>query len=261
MRSILRYIEEIKVLFNLNISYKNLEYKLEEDPTRNAIYKAFRSTIISNNIFETLAYNSSLAEHIDLDIQNSSGFQHVAMVLQAIESRKKLQIELQEFYSDEPNKPIVIRPYLLKSYLNRFYVIGVDDRYSLEYKRFSLDKIKSIVQLEAVFQEYDLQKLKDHYREIVGITTYSPAPPIQEVQLKFIEYQFKYFESEAWFQDYTIIDGNPTDKEVTISFYARRNNDLSQRILSYTDKVVVLKPKEVVDEVRIFLQNALNYYI
>ena len=260
MRSVLRYIEEIKVLFNLDISYENLEYKLEGDLTRNAIYKAFRSTIISNNIFETLAYNPSLAEHIELDMQNSLGFQHVGMVLLAIESRKKLKIELQEYNSDEPNKPIIIRPYLLKSYLNRFYIVGVDDKYSTEYKRFSLDKIISIKPLDDVFQEYDLQKLKDHYNEIIGISTYSPAPPLQEVKLKFLEYQFKYFQSEPWVQKYKFIEGNRDSKEVTISFKARRNNDLSQRVLSYTDKVVVLEPKEVKDEVRTFLQNALNNY-
>ena len=260
MRSVLRYIEEIKVLFNLNISYKNLEYKLEEDPTRNAIYKAFRSTIISNNIFETLAYNPSLAEHIELDMQNSLGFQHVGMVLLAIESRKKMKIELQEYNSAKPNKPIVIRPYLLKSYLNRFYIIGVEDKYSTEYKRFSLDKIKTIEPLDDVFQEYDLQKLKDHYREIIGVTTFDPAPPIQEVRLKFLEYQFKYFQSEPWVQEYKITEGNSDSKEVTISFKARRNNDLSQRVLSFTDKVVVLEPKEVENEVCTFLQNALNNY-
>jgi len=259
MRTILRYIKEIEEVFDFNIEHKNNHYRIYEQPNKSNLYSVFKSAIIPSNIFELLAYKPALVNHIELDFQNSAGFEYISSMLQAIEGKMKVRIEYQSYRSTNIEE-YIIRPYLLKSYLNRYYIIGVVDNKPSKYERFSLDKIKSIETLDQIYDDYDLQKVKDFYNEVLGVTTYDDAPPIQEVRLKFLKGQFKYFKSEPWVENYNVINTNSSKDEVIISFNVRRNNDLSQRILSYTDKVRVLQPKEVVDDVKDFLQKALNLY-
>ena len=264
-KTVRRYLKEIELLFGLELIQKPKGF-YSLGSTSNRVYKNYYDQIknahLGQGIFSILAHSPQLTNHIRLDSIVVPSFSKLNLILSAINKSQCLSIEYKEFYEPE-SKELTIEPYLLISYLNRYYIVGKKKAGIRNDIRFSLDKIISMELSEQRFIMPDIDQIHKAYDQIVGVTMYyDNEPELQDVKLRFYHFQYKYFEAEPWVKiDPENVDIIKGDKEIVeVTFRVKRNNDLVQRILSYTDKIEVLGPKEVIDDVRDFLQNALKYY-
>lgn len=265
-KTVRRYLKEVELLFGIELIQKPIGfYSLGEVPNRvfKNYYDQIKNAYLGQGIFSILAHNPQLSSHIRLDSIAVPSFKNVNLIMRAINKKQCLSVEYKEFNESRCDK-IIIEPYLLVSYLNRYYIVGRKIGGIRNDIRFSLDKMISMELSDRSFKMPDVNSIHKAYDQIVGVTLfYDDEPDLQDVKLRFYHYQYKYFEAEPWVKiDPKKVDVIKGDKEIVeVTFRVKRNNDLVQRILSYTDKVEVLGPKEVINDVRDFLQKALKYYI
>ena len=205
----------------------------------------------------------SIQKHLDFDFIESDSILDLETIIDAIEDRKKLiidYVDFNNFKGELLEEQIEIEPYILKSYLNRFFIIGkrVDTK---EVKPFALYKTKNILYSGVNFNMPPIEPIKKKYSEIVGVTHYddNPAKP-PKVVIEFSNYQFNYFRTEPWVEDYKIEEHTKDYKTVKLSFYVHPNNELHQRILFNNAKCRVLEPKSLVDRIKEILTTTLSLY-
>ena len=209
--------------------------------------------------------NSSLnlQKYLDFDFVEADSILDLETIIDAIDGRKILIIDYAGFNNIDgelEEVEIKIEPYILKSYLNRYYVIGKQVETG-KILPFALYKMKNILCSETSFNMPPIERIKKRYSEIVGVTHYddNPAKP-PKVVIEFSNYQFNYFRTEPWVEDYKIEDHSEDYKTVKLSFYVHPNNELHQRILFNNEKCKVIEPQNLVDRIKEILTNTLNLY-
>ena len=263
IKSIQRYLTDITDIFNITynkIGHRKEVYEIDSTKStiRNNYYDITKSYFLNSDLLQPLFSNSNLQKHISFDAINSKGLQYANLVLTAIEDSKKLHIFYKD-YQKEEEEFITIKPYLLKSYLNRWYVIGSRDK-SKKIERFSLEKTNDMQVSDDKFKMPNIDTVKAKFSKIIGVTLYDDNEKLEEVKIKFFDYQFKYFESEPWFPRYVIESNIDNYREVVVSFKVFINNELHQRILFNNVKVQVLEPESLVLTVKEILGETYSYY-
>ena len=227
------------------------------------IFQTYYASLINNQLTETISKNKDLGKHIILDTLNNIGLKNIPPILRAINSKKKICIEYKKDNSIEI-KEYILEPYVLKSYLNRWYLIS-EDTSSKVQKVFSLDRIQSVEILKENFNMPDLTNVISEFTNNIGIRYYKNNT--EKVVIRFYENQHKYFLSEPWlpegkFEVNDVYDenGKLIKEQKDISFTTNLNNELHQRILFNNVKCKVLEPKRLADKIKEILINTLNLY-
>jgi predicted DNA-binding transcriptional regulator YafY len=151
---------------------------------------------------------------------------------------------------------IVLHPYFLKQYNNRWYVFGKND-VSQFVMNLALDRITTIQESKKKFIPNKSIDFNEYFEDIVGVTL-SNEGVVQNIVLKVSNLLFPYIQTKP-------IHGSQKVKEqgasyTVISLDLIPNYELESLILSYGEGVEILKPKSFRDKIkkRIELMN-INY--
>ena len=214
-------------------------------------------------VYYLLRLNPNLQKHLSYDMFNSAGTKYIENIINAIKGKKTLKIKYIDFNNKDKyveEEELEIEPYLLKTYLNRFFIIG-KERTNNKIRPFALYKINKLQLSSEGFTMPNIKAIKEKYSKIIGVTHYYDNPPNPpKVVIEFIDYQFKYFETEPWVKEYKVEERSENDKTVIVSFYVHPNNELHQRILFNNVKCRVLEPKSLVTRIKDILSETLELY-
>jgi predicted DNA-binding transcriptional regulator YafY len=205
---------------------------------------------------EQIHYQGSGRARMEFE-QNAdyNGNKWLGTLFAAISERKALSINYLPF---NPNveEHFDFHPYYLKQYNHRWFCYGLHSPSGREDHNLALDRIQSIKEATATYKESEVD-WEDYFLDFVGATKL--AKPLEEVQLLFTPEQAKYEISKPIHNTQRppkILE----DGRVLIRINVIPNFELTQKILSYGDRVEVLQPISLREEVAQRLDKASRLY-
>lgn len=203
----------------------------------------------------------SFANNPDLHNSNLLG-----KLFTTISNKVVINLSYHTFRDPENVKQVVLHPYLLKQYNNRWYLLGAaEDGYILN---FALDRIDDIEPMPSVkYMESD-EGLEERFYDIVGVTLPQDAE-VEKILLWVAETQYPYIETKPLHGSQRIIKGARAEQLhkyygfedghfVEISCIV--NTELKQLIASFIDQVVVLTPTTLRNEMAERVEALLKRY-
>ena len=258
-RTIQRDIEQIRFEFGIEIMYDRYRngYCIDEENSIN-IESFLRFLEIVNTaelLTESLKESRDTLNFISFESAGDlKGIENLKPLLFAIKSHRKITFTHENFLTAIKRK-YSIKPFLLKEYQNRWYLVGVISG-TKEFRTFGIDRMSDLAIKEETFKVSkgsDPQKL---FENTIGLT-YS-AGEVEDVELSFTPLQGKYIKSLPLHRSQHIIIDN--DQELRIMLRVIPNYEFIQKILMHGDTVKVLHPKWLVDEVKKSLHETLEKY-
>lgn len=252
-RTFYHYRRSIEKNFNIDIACDNSgNYYIDTDTS--AKNKAF-----TNWMLDSYAVSSALKDRYDsmekVEIEDvPSAREFLPLVLDALQNSNKLSLTYAGFNRSRAERNIIFRPYFVKRYKQRWYVIGYKEK-DAGIRTYALDRVREMKILSDKFNvptDFEPEKL---FGNIVGVTT--SHAPVRTVRLQTTPTQAKYFralplhssQQEQVHDDYSIF-----------TYRLKLNYELSHEILALGPAVKVLDPPELKAMVLTELQATLDQY-
>ncbi len=188
--------------------------------------------------------------------ENLKGLKFIDLIYQAIQKKIVLNIEYKPF---QATKSFIINftPYILKTYNNRWFVIGNNN----ETKRIqtsALDRIKAIdynLKTEYINDDFDGD---DYYKNTIGVTVLWDSR-IRRVVLKIDKENAPYIVTKPFHKSQKIKEKLP-DGSIIIQITVHLNYELDRLILGFGESIEVVSPKSYRDIIIRKLSNAVKNY-
>lgn len=139
-------------------------------------------------------------------------------------------------------KTLIVHPYHLKQYNNRWFLFGLQESNSSEnyITNMALDRIVSFSRPSniAFIPNNDID-FATRFKDVVGVTIPEEHPEVEEVLLKFDPMRFPYIVSKPIHTSQRIVN----EEEHILSVNVRPNKELEAQIFSFGNQVEVLKPE------------------
>lgn len=259
-RTLQRNIEQIRDEFSIEITYSQERKGYFIDKENSIQFNSFlRFLEIANTaelITESIKDSKKTLEYISFDNDGSlKGISNLKTLLQAIKEQKAITFTHYNF-DQESYKERKLYPYLLKEYLNRWYVIGLQNKESINFRTFGIDRISNLkLTTETFTRNQELHPLS-LFSSIIGVIY--PEENIQEVILKLTPFQGKYVKTLPLHYSQEILIDN--ENEFTVRLWIKVNYELKQRLLMLNHQVEVLKPESLRNDMKLILNKTLNNY-
>ena len=201
-------------------------------------------------MLDALCLNSLLNESATLrdrvifeNVPSSRRF--LADIIQAIRDNYKLEIRYKSYRKTE-EETFIIEPYFLKEFKRRWYLYGYKGDADGPHM-MALDRMIDVDIIPEEFIMPDNFLADDYFRGIYGARVY-PNMKREMVKLKVYGTQVQYFRSLPLHSSQKEVEKN--DKYSVFTYFLTPDYDFKQDVLSFGDKVEVLKPKELREEMR-----------
>lgn len=167
-------------------------------------------------------------------------------------NRQPIAIEYQPFGKEI--RPIVIHPYYLKQFNNRWFVFGRNgDRGNISI--LALDRIKGISPKHTPYvPDTIIGDINEFLYDAIGVSGIASLQPV-DIRLRFSEERFYYVTSKPLHPSMRIF---PSERE--ISLHVIPNKELKSLILSFGADVEVLEPQDLRIEIGNILESASKKY-
>lgn len=258
-RTLQRDIEQIRIEFGVEIKYDRSRngYYIDEEESINldSFLKFLEIVATANLLSQTLKDGKEALKFISFESEgNLKGIENLQAILFATKNRRI--VSFTHFsYTSEKETEYQVNPYLLKEYQNRWYLFGFVDGIN-EFRTFGIDRIENLSVKTKTFKPESKINPQQYFENVVGLN-YSLNKPI-EILLSFTPLQGKYIKTLPLHHSQKII--KETAKEVHATLFITPNYEFLQKLLMLGDNVKILKPKELVSEMKSALKSALKQY-
>ena len=184
------------------------------------------------------------------------GSHWIERIFGAIRGKAALRVVYKPYHLPESDEKVFF-PYLLKEYRSRWFVLG---RYKDEGRivNLALDRIKSIRNSSAEFEQNDLFDPDDYFRHIVGVSLPYDSE-VQEVQIKVSASLVPYIRSKPIHRLQEIVR-EYVDGSIKVSMPLYINYELKSTLLGFGREVEVLKPESLRLEMAEILKKTQDNY-
>jgi proteasome accessory factor B len=248
-RTIERDFEVIRNEFGVEIEYdqhkKGYFINKEEGLSMDSFLRLLELVETAHVFQESLKESKETLEYIDFEHQGiSSGIDYLQPILKAIRNHLRIRFK-HESYQTGKFKRYQVKPYLLKEYLGRWYVIGEVSGMNA-IRTFGIDRVSEFELLTETFEPKDNYEIKARFRDVIGLT-YEGSDK-QEIILSFKPEQVPYLKSLPLHHSQTFIEEN--ENEALVRYFLKPNYEFTQRIFMHIEKVKVLEPEWLVEQVK-----------
>ena len=258
-RTIERDIEAIRNEFGLEITFNRSKegYYIDRENSIN-IESFLRFLEIVNTaelLTESLTESKGTLDYISFDKGGGLiGIEHLKPLLKAIKDKRKIKFKHFSFQS-EKSKHYSMKPYLLKEYQNRWYIVGMVSGIN-QMRTFGLDRIEDLQLTSDTFEPDPKQNPSQNFENAIGV--YYADTGLEKVVLSYTSKQGYYIKSLPLHKSQKVIIDD--EKECRIELYLVPNYELIQLILMQHNQVKVLEPIWLLEEIKKLHKNALNQY-
>jgi predicted DNA-binding transcriptional regulator YafY len=145
---------------------------------------------------------------------------------------------------------------VLKEFKNRWYLFA-KDAYDKQIKCYALDRLSELTMGNTRFVADEHFNLNERLKYCFGIMSPNAEEP-SEVILSFEPFQGKYIKSLPLHDTQEIIKDTKDELRIRLTVYP--TYDFLQELLSYGDRVKVIKPKRLANELKETYAKALKKY-
>jgi chromosome segregation and condensation protein ScpB len=164
-----------------------------------------------------------------------AGAKYLAEILEAIKGETVITFDYQPFVHSQPMN-IVLHPYLLKEYNNRWFVVGLPEHLRLqrlyEFHVYGLERVKGKIKpfTKTEYYRHYTFDTATYYKNVVGVTIPKGGKP-ETITLRFKIPRAFYVQTNPLHPSQRLIE--TTETHLTFSYCLVRNNELEALILSY----------------------------
>jgi hypothetical protein len=204
---------------------------------------------ISNNLN---ANNNSLSF---IEFENKAAIESIPnfkTILNAIQLQLPVTFNHHSFYHLKESN-YTLKPYLLKQYQNRWYVIGETEK---GYRTFGIDRIENVSIGTKKFRA-KTEEAKDKFSNVIGLNYVDHK--LEKIKLSFHSSQKPYLDSLPLHHSQKEIN---TENEDTFDIELRihPNFEFRQQVLKYGSLVKVLEPEWLKEEIKEELRKGFEGY-
>ncbi len=252
-RTFYNYRAAIEDLFNINIECNSstYEYYIDAgDDRRESLTDWLLNSAAMSNVLSSV---SDVSDRIFLEDVPSARI-YLSQVISALRDRHPIRFTYRPYTRTNPSRDVVIEPYFLKIFRQRWYITGRNTRDGL-IKTYALDRMEEVRIEESVFDSDSSFDIDGYVRDTFGIV-FSHGEP-KEVVLRADARQSKYLRTlplhhsqrEVLHDDYSLF-----------YYRLRLTPDFVQEILSCGPSVRVVSPPELRAMVVTSLKDSLRLY-
>lgn len=185
------------------------------------------------------------------------GKEFFAPLLASICKKEVLSIGYQNFKSDSI-KEILIHPYYLKEFNNRWFLIGLSHGYdsitNLAFDRIEyINKVSGVTYIENISYDFN----DDYFSDIIGVSKDPKTEPI-DVILWVAKKEYPYIRTKPLHESQHKIE--VLEDGYKIGLKVCPNYELEQLLLSYGEGISVLEPLALRDKLRGRISDLLKKY-
>jgi predicted DNA-binding transcriptional regulator YafY len=260
VRTLQRDIEQIRVEFGAEIKYDRLRngyfLDLSESNNLDSFFRLLEVVTTANLLTDNLREGKEALKYIAFETDGSlKGIEHLQSILFAVKNQRFIRFAYKAYDKKKQNY-YELKPYLLKEYENRWYIIGQVEGDKFPYRTFGLDRIEQLEIKTTVFKRKKNENPEALFESIIGLT-YSNAP-VDQIKLSFTPLQGKYIKSLPLHPSQRIVKDNATELVITLALTV--NFELIQKLLMYGERVKVLQPQNLADALKEVYKKALKQY-
>ncbi len=252
-RTFYNYRQAIEDLFKINIecNTSTFEYYIDDEDVHNeSVTNWLLNSAAMSNV---LSDSREISNRIFLE-DVPSAREHLSLVIDALKEYHPVKFTYQPYTRINATPDIVIEPYFLKIFKQRWYVTGLNVKEQV-IKTYALDRMRDVVLKQEIFEMPEDFDAESYFRDSFGIVF--TQGEVKHISIKTDARQAKYLRA---------LPLHHSQQEVihdaySIFYYRLRiTPDFVQELLSYGPKVTVLDPPELKAMMVTSLQDALANY-
>ncbi len=252
-RTFIRDKSEITDLFGVEIKYSTQHkgYFIDEEltPSNTTLLMDSYRYINLHHIFKE-------AESYIASEPRKSGSNHLLLMLDAIQNRKRIEFTYQKYVNETPLTRI-IEPYFVKEYKNRWYVIGKEKN---QIKIYALERIVNDPVPVSASASYDTPPNltpESFFKDSYGIFKLSDEKA-EDIELSFQPLKGKFIKTQPLHRSQSIIVDN--ENELRIKLKLQITYDFLMELLSHGNELKVIAPESLRTVIIENLESTLNQY-
>lgn len=274
----LGYNAPIVVRENKYYEYEDKDYSITHLPLNDEGLDALNSALdilqqlkgfpqLASSIETISKLNEQILRHtgktvpaMDMEhVQDYKGAQFIGTIYDAVRKQQTIIIEYQSFRALQ-SEALVVYPYLLKEYRNRWFLIGEKStNRAPKVNIFALDRIHSVV----FDKEHPFKKCVDfdpehYFDDTIGVTK-QISDKAHRVEIKIDRQQAPYVESKPFHKSQKV-EQRFRDGSIQISMKVVINNELERLILGYGGHAEVIAPPEFRERIAESVRMAASHY-
>ncbi len=262
----LMYIRDYLKIKSIGASYEEIRNFLEEKYHKDSFggelafsEKTFkRDRQLLEDLFgiEIKFKRSSMTNIILFEKRQASGLNNLDGIVHCIKNRKVLSCKYTKHW-EGISKKRVLEPYAVKEFRNRWYLLAnEDDGKEFLLKTFGLDRITDLEIHSKTFNKKDVC-INDLFKNSFGIISTIDEEP-QKIILSFDPEQGQYVKSLPLHHSQTVLEDNEEVYKIGLTLVP--TYDFYQELLTHTQRLIAIEPKEVKTEfVRILNKGLKNF--
>ncbi len=228
----------IEEIFNVNIECNpsTFEYYIEEGDGRN---ESVTNWLLNSAAMSTVLSDSrEISNRIFLE-DVPSAREYLSLIIDSLKENHPIRFTYQAFSRSSAHSDIVIEPYFLKIFKQRWYITGRNVKEDT-IKTYALDRMKDVTLEQSVFEIPEDFDPEAYFRDSFGIV-FSQGE-VKHVMIRTSAKQAKYFRAlPLHHSQHEMIH----DSYSVFYYKLRITPDFVQELLSYGPQVIVMEPPEL----------------
>lgn len=253
-RTFQRDIKEIQNIFGFDIEYskKSKGYFIAGNEMESP---HFSRVLESFDLFNSLNIAQDLQPFVFIEKKNSSGADNLYGILHAIKNRLKIRFQYEKYWENEITERATA-PYALKEFKSRWYLLAMDYK-DKKVKSFALDRLSNLDITTEQFTVENEYNLAINYQHCFGIIQPTDEKS-EDIILSFDATQGKYIKSLPLHPSQEILIDD--EKELQVKIHIFITEDFIMELLSHGNRVKVLEPKTLANELKTKLLESYQRY-
>ena len=185
-----------------------------------------------------------------------TGVENVQIILEAIDKKKGIECEYYSF-NKQSHKHHVLIPYFLRTWEQRWYLVAEPDNHHHGQSVFALERMDDIkLTNEKMLPSSDID-IEDYFDGCFGINHSDDQKP-EIIRIKAINTQAEYINALPIHESQKVIE--TTDEWTIFEYRMVPCYNLYQKLLWYREKIEVLYPVSVREEMKEILRKMVENY-
>lgn len=252
-RTFYTYLRQIEELFKITIQCNPSTFEYSISDTDEHYQSVVSWMLNSASIGNLLNDATAVADRIFLeDVPSARMF--MPQVVDALKQQRQLRIDYRAFDRSSTKTGIVIEPYFMKIFRQRWYITGLNVKDN-RLKTYALDRITDAAVMPVSFELPDNFSAADYTANSFGIIF--DEGQVARVALRVAPRRAKYFRSVPLHHS----QSETLDDNYSIFYYTIKiTPDFVQELLSYGPDVIVLQPPSLRARIEHELRHTIAMY-